>query len=165
MISLTVSIRIIQDCEDALTTWVAQNAAVRSNLSQRSQNLSRLQHRSKGSARDHDSAIGSWVPASEHLRVHGGSIDEVEGEEGVDDDGEEPDVQLHDRDQVVRSRRMSVSPTDYYRPSKGVNDENVAPATEKHVRHSVSTASSVTGDSKRPTRARRSAATPLREVA
>lgn len=33
-------LRIIQDCEDALTNWVPQKAAVSSSLSQRSRNLS-----------------------------------------------------------------------------------------------------------------------------
>lgn len=69
--------RIIQDCEDALTNWVQQNAAVHSKLSTRARNLSQ---RRKNAARRSGEGIdlshqdqpldnresGLWIPASEH---------------------------------------------------------------------------------------------------
>ena len=67
---------IIQDCEDALTNWVSQNASVSSKLSQRSRTLSqrrRNQARNRGdgvdlSGQDQplDRESGLWIPASEH---------------------------------------------------------------------------------------------------
>jgi hypothetical protein len=66
---------IIQDCEDALTNWVAQNASVSSKLSQRSRTLSqRRRNRHQGEAVDlsgQDQAMdnresGLWIPAAEH---------------------------------------------------------------------------------------------------
>jgi len=78
---------IIQDCEDALTNWVSQNAAVSSKLSTRARTLSQrrrnnIQRNSEGhdlSGQDaplneHD----SWVPASAH-----------KGEEYEEEDEEE----------------------------------------------------------------------------
>lgn len=69
--------RIIQDCEDALTNWVTQNAAVSSKLSTRARTLSQRRknaaHRSgEGvdlSGQDqplNDRESGLWIPASEH---------------------------------------------------------------------------------------------------
>lgn len=63
---------IIQDCEDALTNWVEQNAAVSSKLSTRSRTLSQRRqatrsgagHDLSGQDADHDSS--HWVPASAH---------------------------------------------------------------------------------------------------
>ena len=59
---------IIQDCEDALTNWVDQNAAVKSKISQRTRTLSqRRKQREEGvdlSGQDQDRE--SWVPASQH---------------------------------------------------------------------------------------------------
>jgi len=68
---------IIQDCEDALTNWVSQNASVSSKLSQRSRTLSqrrRNQNRNHGEGVDlsgQDQELegresGLWIPASEH---------------------------------------------------------------------------------------------------
>ncbi|KAF1941522.1 hypothetical protein EJ02DRAFT_377474 [Clathrospora elynae] len=69
---------IIQDCEDALTNWVAQNASVSSKLSQRSRTLSqrrRNQTRNRGEGvdlsgqdqlLDDNRESGLWIPASEH---------------------------------------------------------------------------------------------------
>ncbi|KAJ6269823.1 Eisosome component PIL1-domain-containing protein [Bipolaris maydis] len=67
---------IIQDCEDALTNWVSQNASVSAKLSQRSRTLSqrrRNQSRGHGEGVDlsgQDQALdresGLWIPASEH---------------------------------------------------------------------------------------------------
>jgi hypothetical protein len=67
---------IIQDCEDALTNWVSQNASVSAKLSQRSRTLSqrrRNQNRNLGEGVDlsgQDQALdresGLWIPASEH---------------------------------------------------------------------------------------------------
>ena len=72
---------IIQDCEDALTNWVEQNAAVKSKLSTRSRNLSqRRQQRAEGvdlSGQDQHMDRESWVPASQH-----------QGEYEDDEDGE-----------------------------------------------------------------------------
>ncbi|CAA9965458.1 hypothetical protein CFE70_008825 [Pyrenophora teres f. teres 0-1] len=78
---------IIQDCEDALTNWVSQNASVSAKLSQRSRTLSqrrRNRNHSEGvdlSGQDQalDRESGLWIPASEH---HGNGY---EGEE-LDDD-------------------------------------------------------------------------------
>lgn len=68
---------IIQDCEDALTNWVQQNASVTSKLSQRSRTLS--QRRRNAARRQGDGVdlsgqdqplenreSGLWIPASEH---------------------------------------------------------------------------------------------------
>jgi hypothetical protein len=76
--------RIIQDCEDALTNWVTQNAAVSSKLSTRARTLSqRRKNRIRGDGIDlshQDQAMdresGLWVPASEHR-----AGDEYEDEE------------------------------------------------------------------------------------
>jgi len=67
---------IIQDCEDALTNWVSQNASVSSKLSQRSRTLSqrrRNQNRNMGEGVDlsgQDQALdresGLWIPAEQH---------------------------------------------------------------------------------------------------
>ena len=60
---------IIQDCEDALTNWVEQNAAVKSKLSTRSRTLSqRRKQREEGvdlSSQDRDNG-DLWIPASQH---------------------------------------------------------------------------------------------------
>lgn len=68
---------IIQDCEDSLTNWVEQNAAVSSSLSTRTRTLSqrRRNNRHQGEAVDlagqdapmeqsRDSNL--WIPASQH---------------------------------------------------------------------------------------------------
>jgi len=79
---------IIQDCEDALTNWVQQNAAVTSNLSTRARTLSqRRKNRRQGEGVDlshQDQPLdnresGLWVPASEHRA--GGYEDEEEDDE------------------------------------------------------------------------------------
>ncbi|KAF2131986.1 hypothetical protein P153DRAFT_421049 [Dothidotthia symphoricarpi CBS 119687] len=66
---------IIQDCEDALTNWVTQNASVSSKLSQRSRTLSqRRRNRVQGegidlSGQDQDldnRESGLWIPATQH---------------------------------------------------------------------------------------------------
>jgi len=66
---------IIQDCEDALTNWVEQNASVKSNLSQRARTLSQRRHnRNQGEGLDlsgQDQRMegresGLWIPASQH---------------------------------------------------------------------------------------------------
>jgi hypothetical protein len=65
----------IQDCEDALTNWVEQNASVSSKLSTRSRTLSqRRRNRQHGEPVDlsgQDQPLdsresGLWIPASEH---------------------------------------------------------------------------------------------------
>lgn len=66
---------VIQDCEDALTNWVEQNAAVSSKLSTRSRTLSqRRAPRNTGESHDlsgqdqplGDRESGLWIPASQH---------------------------------------------------------------------------------------------------
>jgi hypothetical protein len=81
---------IIQDCEDALTNWVTQNAAVSSKLSTRARTLSqRRKNRIRGDGIDlshQDQAMdresGLWVPASEHR-----AGDEYEDEEEEEEEG------------------------------------------------------------------------------
>ncbi|KAI9825850.1 MAG: Eisosome core component [Thelocarpon impressellum] len=89
---------IIQDCEDALTNWVSQNAAVHSNLSTRARQLS--QRRSAGRRHNAGEAVdlagqdqplenrgsGLWVPASQH---QGGAGSYGQQEEEEDEDEEE----------------------------------------------------------------------------
>jgi hypothetical protein len=88
---------IIQDCEDALTNWVAQNAAVKPQLSTRARQLS--QRRQKGTHQGQPVDLASqdqplenresglWVPASEHqsgqLYTQGHDDDEEEEEEHI----------------------------------------------------------------------------------
>ena len=66
---------IIQDCEDALTNWVEQNAAVKSNLSTRARTLSqRRKARAKPdpvdlSAQDAPMDRDNWVNAADHHRA------------------------------------------------------------------------------------------------
>ena len=75
---------IIQDCEDALTNWVEQNAAVKSKLSTRARTLSqRRANRQQGegvdlSGQDQHMERESWVPASEHRGEHDYEDDEEE---------------------------------------------------------------------------------------
>ncbi|KAK3720079.1 lipid-binding protein [Vermiconidia calcicola] len=88
---------IIQDCEDALTNWVEQNAKVQSKLSTRTRTLSQRRR-----ARGHEEGVDlsgqdqgmdnrqSWIPASEH---HGG--------QEYEDDDDEVD---HDDDNKERGR-------------------------------------------------------------
>jgi hypothetical protein len=87
---------IIQDCEDALTNWVEQNAAISSRLSQRARTLSQRRQKQRhghgegvdlsGQDTAMDRESGMWVPASDHRG--GGESDEEEahsaanGEEG-----------------------------------------------------------------------------------
>ncbi|CAD0011449.1 unnamed protein product [Aureobasidium pullulans] len=72
---LTTIAAIIQDCEDSLTNWVEQNAAVTSSLSTRTRTLSqRRRNRHQGEAVDlaHQDApmenrdSNLWIPASQH---------------------------------------------------------------------------------------------------
>lgn len=80
---------IIQDCEDALTNWVTQNAAVKSNLSTRARTLSqRRTNRNAGQGvdlahqdqpMDGDRQSGLWISASQHQG--GGEYDDEEDEE------------------------------------------------------------------------------------
>ncbi|KAI9807863.1 MAG: Eisosome core component [Sarcosagium campestre] len=84
---------IIQDCEDALTNWITQNAAVKPTLSTRARRLS--QRRTKGRHNTGEGVdlagqdqpltsreSGVWVPASQHL----------DGEEDDDEEEEEEDA-------------------------------------------------------------------------
>ena len=56
---------IIQDCEDALTNWVEQNAAVKSKLSTRARTLSQ-RRKNRGEGVDLSGQDNEWVPASQH---------------------------------------------------------------------------------------------------
>lgn len=61
---------IIQDCEDALTNWVEQNAKVTSSLSTRARTLSqRRRNKTSGhdlAEQDQDRESGLWVSAEQH---------------------------------------------------------------------------------------------------
>ncbi|KAH0142382.1 meiotic expression up-regulated protein 14, partial [Aureobasidium melanogenum] len=84
---------IIQDCEDSLTNWVEQNAAVTSSLSTRTRTLSqRRRNRHQGEAVDlagqdapmeqsRDSNL--WIPASQHQHA-----------DRYEDDDEEEDASV-----------------------------------------------------------------------
>jgi len=81
---------IIQDCEDALTNWVQQNAAVSAKLSTRARTLSqrRKNRRQEGLDLSHqDQAMegngesGMWVPASEHRAEYDDEDEEEEDED------------------------------------------------------------------------------------
>ena len=81
---------IIQDCEDALTNWVEQNAAVKSKLSTRSRTLSqRRKQREEGvdlSSQDRDNG-DLWIPASQHQgeQVEYEQDEELDRERGRDE--------------------------------------------------------------------------------
>ncbi|KAK1783673.1 Eisosome component PIL1-domain-containing protein [Copromyces sp. CBS 386.78] len=97
---------IIQDCEDSLTNWVAQNAAVSAKLSTRSRTLSQrrrnnIKARTEGgvTGQGHDLSgqdaplndRDSWVPANQHKEV-AHDYDVSEEEEEDDDEDEEDDI-------------------------------------------------------------------------
>ncbi|POS71554.1 sphingolipid long chain base-responsive protein LSP1 [Diaporthe helianthi] len=82
---------IIQDCEDALTNWVTQKAAVSSKLSTRARTLStRRRNNIKARSEGHDLSNqdvplndrDSWVPAGQHK----GEYDDEEEEEEEEED-------------------------------------------------------------------------------
>ncbi|KAJ9657678.1 hypothetical protein H2201_008084 [Coniosporium apollinis] len=80
---------IIQDCEDALTNWVEQNASVKASLSTRARQLSQRRkagrHQGEGVDLSHQDApmenreSGLWIPASQH--AGNGYEDEQDEEE------------------------------------------------------------------------------------
>lgn len=83
---------IIQDCEDALTNWVAANAAVSPKLSTRARTLSqRRKSRTQGegvdlsgqdsSMKHQDRESGLWVPAGAHREYADDGEEEEEEEE------------------------------------------------------------------------------------
>jgi hypothetical protein len=81
---------IIQDCEDSLTNWVAQNAAVSSKLSTRARTLSQrrrknIQHRGEGhDLSGQDAPLSdrlSWVGASQHEEKNYEDEDEEDSED------------------------------------------------------------------------------------
>jgi len=89
MCSQLTDCSIIQDCEDALTNWVEQNAAVDSKLSARARNLSqRRKNRNQGeginlAGQDQEMQnreSGLWIPASQHQQ-QGDEYEEEEDEE------------------------------------------------------------------------------------
>lgn len=84
---------IIQDCEDALTNWIPNKAAVRSNLSVRTKNHRNRRTRQKAEGvdlADQDTPMDrdSWVSAGEHERRVAGDMhsDEDEDDEELDDE-------------------------------------------------------------------------------
>ncbi|KAI9848936.1 MAG: Eisosome core component [Thelocarpon superellum] len=91
---------IIQDCEDALTNWVSQNAAVHSTLSTRARTLSqrRRNRHTPGDAVDlagqdqplENRESGLWVPASQHQGGVGSFAQPEEDEEDEEDEEETP---------------------------------------------------------------------------
>jgi len=92
---------IIQDCEDALTNWVQQNAAVSSKLSTRARTLSQRRknrQRNQGEGVDlagqdqplkGDRESGLWVPAGTHREYQEADDGEEEEDEEVATNGEE----------------------------------------------------------------------------
>ena len=94
---------IIQDCEDALTNWVEQNAKVHSKLSTRARTLSQRRHQNRAqgegldlSSQDQhmDRESGLWIPASQHKG----------GEEYDDED--EAEVETADGDRGREDERV-----------------------------------------------------------
>lgn len=95
---------IIQDCEDSLTNWVTQNAAVSAKLSTRSRTLSQRRRNNikarteGGTGQGHDLSgqdaplndRDSWVPANQHKEV--AADYDVSDEEEEDDDDEDEEV-------------------------------------------------------------------------
>ena len=89
---------IIQDCEDALTNWVSQNAAIKSQLSTRARTLSqrrKARTSQKGGPVDlsgQDAPMenrdsGLWVPADQHgARYEDGEVEEDEEDEEEDEE-------------------------------------------------------------------------------
>ncbi|OQO12902.1 Sphingolipid long chain base-responsive protein PIL1 [Cryoendolithus antarcticus] len=97
---------IIQDCEDALTNWVEQNASVKSSLSTRARTLSqRRQNRNTGQGVDlasqdqphGDRESGLWIPASQH---QSGEYDEDE-EEGHEESTADSELRGRDEHRVT----------------------------------------------------------------
>ena len=97
---------IIQDCEDSLTNWVAQNAAVSSKLSTRARTLS-TRRRNLIKARAEDAGNGhdlsgqdaplndQWVSANEHGDKYGDEDDDDDELHEDDDDVVESEVGLN----------------------------------------------------------------------
>ncbi|KAL2259143.1 hypothetical protein VTK26DRAFT_7271 [Humicola hyalothermophila] len=111
---------IIQDCEDALTNWVTQNAAVSAKLSTRARTLSQrrrnnIRARSEGAVPHGPSGVGvgggssvqghdlsaqdgplsdrdGWVPAGQH---QGGGYAEEGAEEGEEEEEDDVDARSH----------------------------------------------------------------------
>lgn len=91
---------IIQDCEDALTNWIEQNAAVKSNLSTRARTLSqRRQKNREGVDLSHqDQPLDnrdSWMAAGEHAQ----NYDEEEDGE-LDDEKPESEARGREEDRA-----------------------------------------------------------------
>ena len=87
---------IIQDCEDSLTNWVTQNAAVSSKLSTRARTLStrrrnNIKARTEGQGFGHDLSTqdpplndrDAWVVAGQHKDEYGDEEEEDE-EDDID---------------------------------------------------------------------------------
>jgi hypothetical protein len=92
---------IIQDCEDALTNWVSQNAAVKSRLSTRARTLSQRRKARTGQnagpvdLSGQDAPIenrdsGLWVPADQHRATY--EDGEVEEDEEDEEEGEDEET-------------------------------------------------------------------------
>jgi len=85
---------IIQDCEDALTNWIPQNAAVSSNLSVRARTLSQ-RRKAKGEGldlADQDRPLqgdrDSWVNADNHHGIEYEDVNNDDEESAVGQDSE-----------------------------------------------------------------------------
>ncbi|KAJ4414829.1 lipid-binding protein [Neurospora sp. IMI 360204] len=97
---------IIQDCENSLTNWVTQNAAVSAKLSTRSRTLSQrrrnnIKARTEGGVGQGHDLSGqdaplndrdSWVPANQHKEVAEDYDVSEEEEEDDEDEDEEDDI-------------------------------------------------------------------------
>jgi len=89
---------IIQDCEDALTNWVSQNAAIKSQLSTRARTLSQRRKARTGqkggpvdlSGQDapmENRDSGLWVPAHQHGATYeDGEVEQDEEDEEEDEE-------------------------------------------------------------------------------
>lgn len=78
---------IIQDCEDALTNWVTQNAAVSSKLSTRSRNLSQRRRNTIRAREEGHDLSHQDVPLNDHgsWTQQGATIDS-DGEEAEEEE-------------------------------------------------------------------------------
>jgi hypothetical protein len=98
---------IIQDCENSLTNWVTQNAAVSAKLSKRARTLSQrrrnnIKARGEGghdlSGQDqpiNDDDRNSWVPAGVHNKREYGEDEAENNEDDEEEEEEDEATQTH----------------------------------------------------------------------
>lgn len=78
---------IIQDCEDALTNWVTQNAAVSSKLSTRSRNLSQRRRNTIRAREEGHDLSHQDVPLNDHGSwTQQGAVIDSDGEEAEEEE-------------------------------------------------------------------------------